>query len=376
MSILDRYILKHFVLNFIILFAVLFLFTCIVDLFVHINDFVEVVSAGEVDDVEGGRVERIGRIVWLTLRFYGPWAFQFYTFLVGMLTIGAMGFTLVQMHRNRELTAVLAAGVSLHRIALPLLIAAVGLNVLQFANRELIMPRVAHLLLRSHKDLGRDEMASFRVRMVPDQQGRLFCARRYMDDQERMEEVVILESDEDWIRAGRVTADAAVWNGTGWTLEGGERQRSSVASAVATRSRDPVTHITTELDPEMILLNRYGQYRQMLNLGQISNLINKQGQYNPELADEMERIRFGRFAQLLINLLTVLITLPFFMLREPKNLLVQSVLCSGLCLAAQIGGAVGTAVGLPGVPPAASVFLFPLMVMLPLAVAMINRVET
>jgi len=39
--------------------------------------------------------------------------------VLGLVSIGAGAFTLAQMHRNRELVAMLAAGVSMQRIAMP-----------------------------------------------------------------------------------------------------------------------------------------------------------------------------------------------------------------------------------------------------------------
>ena len=68
--------------------------------------------------------------------------------------------------------------------------------------------------------------------------------------------------------------------------------------------------------------------------------------------------------------------MPFFMLREPQNLAAPIVWCSIIGLGAQIGGAVGVTIGVPFVPPAASVFLIPLVVLLPLAVYRLTHVET
>jgi hypothetical protein len=51
------------------------------------------------------------------------------------------------------------------------------------------------------------------------------------------------------------------------------------------------------------------------------------------------------------------LSLPCFLLREPANLLRQSILCASLAIPATIGAAIGTMVQLPGIPPAVGVFL-------------------
>lgn len=380
MAILDRYILKHFLINFLILFSVLFLFTCMVQLFINLERFVEA-----ADLIEGSEpysnFDKLITILWLVFDFYTPQLSQFFTYLAGFVTVGAMGFTLVQLHRNRELTALLAAGISLHRIVMPIIVAGLILSMLQFANRELIMPILGPNLLRDYGQLGQHEMKGFPVQMARDGQGHLFYAYRYYPDEQMMERVVIWKQAEAGNIVWRITADSATWENDGWTLKNGELNQMKLKNSLTNMSTvnpsetdtQTITHFASDLDPTTVLLRRYGEYRQMLNLKQIGELIENPGGY--EVGD-LIRIQYGRFAQVLINILTLVIALPFFMLREPKNLVVQTVICSALGLIAQISGALGVAVGFPGVPAAASAFIIPLLILLPLAVALMSTVET
>ena len=50
--------------------------------------------------------------------------------MVGLLCVGAMGFTFSQMHRTRELVAIMAAGVPLRRCVWAVVGAALALNLL------------------------------------------------------------------------------------------------------------------------------------------------------------------------------------------------------------------------------------------------------
>lgn len=403
MTLLDRYILKQFLVNFIILFSILFLFSCIIDLFVNINDFLESVDKTiESSGTSVGPFGHFNRLVSLIGSFYFPRLFQFYAFLVGLVTIGATGFTLVQLHRHRELTAVLAAGVSLHRVAMPIIAAAIGLNILQFANREMVLPRYAPQLIRSQGEFARQSIRGFRVPLLLDSSGKkLIYACRYRPEEEVLENVVVLTFDHQLRWISRIQADRATWRpfpkaapGAGadgetkrtlpaksgaavgeWILENGEK--SMITKTGAARETEPtkVEAVATDIDPTRLLLFQHQEFRQMLNLRQIGEL-EASYRLDPNQLAELARIRYGRFAQILINITTLLLTLPFFLLRSPADLLIQSVKCATFGIVAQIGGAVGTAVGLPGVPPAASVFLFPLLILLPLAVALMSRVET
>jgi len=388
MTLLDRYILKQFLFNFLILFLILFLFSSIVDLFVNINGVIESVDANTASAQATGSLNHILYVISFIGRFYFPRLFQFYAFLVGLLTIGATGFTLVQLHRHRELTAVLAAGVSLHRVALPIIAAAIILNVFQFINREIFLPHYAPVLIRSQSEFGLNTIRAFRVPLLRDSEGNMFYAAKYFPNEHKMERVVILKFNNDLILTSRINADSAVWQPQPdlkqqgilgkWIFENGRHAaiRTTTTSTATTNLKpQPVSEIQTDLDPTRLMLYRHREYRQMLSLKQINELEESAGTNQSE-HEELQRVRYGRFAQILINLLTLLITLPFFLLRSPANLLTQSVKCAALGITAQIGGAIGTAVGFPGIPPVASVFLFPLLILLPLAVALMSRVET
>ncbi|MHC4610823.1 MAG: LptF/LptG family permease, partial [Planctomycetota bacterium] len=133
---IDRYIVRRFLANFFTLLMLLFVFAVSIDLLLELDEFVEV--ARDSVGPEGGFLAQVVAMIGFVVNFHGPRLFQFYAYMLGLLSVGAMGFTLAQMHRHRELVALLASGVRLHRIALPMLVAALGLNLIQLANQELV----------------------------------------------------------------------------------------------------------------------------------------------------------------------------------------------------------------------------------------------
>ena len=91
--------------------------------------------------------------------------------------------------------------------------------------------------------------------------------------------------------------------------------------------------------------------------------------------DALLRFRYARFTAVLINMLVFVIALPFFLLREPANLLRQSVLCAGASIPAMMGALLALAVNLPGIPPAVGVFL-PALVLLPVSMFMVTLIKS
>jgi hypothetical protein len=110
----------------------------------------------------------------------------------------------------------------------------------------------------------------------------------------------------------------------------------------------------TDLTPQVLLVRQHAQFASMLSLGQIREML--QMPHVPD-RDTLLRYRYSRFSSVLVNLLVLWLALPCFLLREPANLLRQSILAASLAIPATVGSAIGMMVSLPGIAPAASVFL-------------------
>jgi lipopolysaccharide export system permease protein len=87
-------------------------------------------------------------------RFYLIRQSLFFDYLCGVIGMMAAIFTVTFMQRNNEQLAILAAGISTHRAIRPVLISSVIVSTFAVANQELVMPRYAEDLARSHDDDG------------------------------------------------------------------------------------------------------------------------------------------------------------------------------------------------------------------------------
>ena len=87
-------------------------------------------------------------------RYYLIHQSLFFDYLCGVIGMMAAIFTVTWMQRNNEQLAILAAGISTHRAIRPVLISSVIVSTFAVANQELIMPRYAEDLAKSHDDDG------------------------------------------------------------------------------------------------------------------------------------------------------------------------------------------------------------------------------
>ena len=111
MWLIDRYIARRFLANFFILLVMLYVFAVSIDLILQLDEFVK--AARETVGPDAGLLTLIAALIGMVVDFHGPRIFQFYAYMVGLVSVGAMGFTFAQMHRARELVAMLSSGVQL-----------------------------------------------------------------------------------------------------------------------------------------------------------------------------------------------------------------------------------------------------------------------
>lgn len=382
MQLIDRYILVRFLANFAILFSLLFVFATSIDLILNLEDFVD--AARDTVGADGNAAALAWTLLRLTVDFQAPRFFQFFAYLHGIVAIGAMGFTLAQMHRFKELVAVLASGVSLQRVAMPFIAGMFAISLVQLVNQEFFLPRVAPLLLRGHGEIGESGLDAFPVPFTDDGKGTLLQAPRFEPRTATLTAPTFIERRDKRITTRRVSAATARWDGErrGWILDDGA---AITAGTDATGSsgpdggrsgevvqRTPLDFYPSEISPEMLTVRRYSQFAGMLSLEQIGEMLRAPGAKD---APALIRYRFSRFSSVLVNVLVLVITLPSFLLREPANLLRQSVVCAALAIPCMFGAAIGMMADLPGIPAAAGVFL-PAIVLIPVALARVTFIKT
>lgn len=374
MTLLDRYIGRQFLINVGVLLTILFSFVVVIDVSLNLSRFTKIAAelAAPAGGEEPGFLRRTFVTVLVIVNLWWPRLLQLFNFLLGLVMVAAMGFTCAQLNRNREFLAMLAAGLSLRRVARPILIVGAGLTLLQALNQELVIPRIAPLLTRDHGDAGRVTLGASSVPLTPDGPGRLLRADAFDADREVITGLYALEMNERWEPVRAITADRAVWLDGAWVLTNG---MAFPRGPAPTRSEpQPIDRLESTLGPTELKMNRFQSYRQALSFAQAGALLEREGR-DPASRERLERIRWGRVSIMLSNLLTLLIALPFYATREPTNMVVQSLKCAPITILALMGGVLGASATIPGLPAAVGVFI-PVMILVTVALARSTSVPT
>jgi len=307
MKILDKYVIKNFLVGYAIAFAVLMGLRIIIDLFVNIDEFTEHADLGTWKVVEN------------VLTYYGLNSCLYFRDFAGTITVVAAAFSFGRMVRSSELVAVMASGVSLKRLIGPIILVAILLTGVFVADQELIIPRLASRLVRDRDAIrGRQ---SYDLWFITDDKGSLICSRRFDLETATMYAPTIIErrlklshGQITWEVTGLVRADKAIYNyATGkWELSNGRRIEKD-----ARKQPQPVgTYDSGTLLPEDIPVRRTAQYKTMLSSRQLAELAAQQTKIK-DIAQLWSQKHF-RITDPIINLVMLMLSLPILVCRDPK----------------------------------------------------------
>ena len=387
--ILDRYIIRQFLINFVILLFVLATLIVLIDLVINLDEFLAAAqkhaalgpmdgSGGvlEPDDPDAAGSWSLLTVAWLMWDWHGPVVVLMYVYLCGLVVIGAMGFTFSELTRKREMVAILTSGLSMYRVAAPILIVGGALNVLALPVQELVIPRLADKLARNHAQLGEPTVGKFPVRFVSDGAGNLISASDFHPKLGRLDNVNIQVRTRQGLGHRIITASQAFWNDRlgRWTLiEGNEHLtvRNGAIGPDAPTHKPEVLFFESTLSPQVLIANRAEIYPSLLPLTELRRL-RQSNALDPVL---VSRIMHQRFSMLVVNMLILIMGLPFFLSREPTDLLEQAVRASALCLGAWGSGLVVLQISTTHLNPVASAWM-PVVIYLPISVWLMQRIKT
>ena len=139
MLLIDRYLLRQFLLMFFICFCSLTGLFIVIDAFSNLEEFVSQAAK------QGGLMQLLGA-------YYGYRTLSFFDRTSNILTLIAAMFTLASFQRHNEMTALLAAGIPKWRVIRSLVVAVAIISLLAAANRELVIPTIREQLSLNAQD--------------------------------------------------------------------------------------------------------------------------------------------------------------------------------------------------------------------------------
>lgn len=370
MKTLDRYIIKLFVQNYVILCVVLSGLYVLVDLIVDLDEFLK---AGR----EHGK--GIGGIIpgtaWVMLDYYGPVLLLIFSAMSGLLVVAAMGFTIAQLQRSREITAILASGISLYRVAVPVLVAGFAINLLVLPVQEYAIPPLAEKLVRSKSQVGQPTMTDKPVHYARDESGALISAASFSAKTGDMTEVRIIERDQTGSQTRLIRAERASWsaNEGAWMLTQGQAFQTVTHDALPEAlGGERIALFKTELSPRVMITRQAALFVRLQSMSDLQKMRSNSA-LTPEQRGRVTQVMWGRFTTLVMGVLILLMGLPYFLTRVPGNMLVNSAKAAGITIGAWSAGLVLMQIG--GLNPVTAALL-PVVLFVPISFYLVSTIKT
>lgn len=380
MKILDRYVLNLFIKNYVISLAVLIGMYVVMDMVFSFDDIVAVNKQAGGAGVSGAL-----SVLNFMLQYYFYQSFLIFVQLSGIIPVVAAAFTLMRLSRFNELTAFLAAGVPLLRVAVPIVLASILLNALLIVDQEMVVPHMISHLERRRTDYVLQTAQWFPIRsMQVDQQSLLLAARYYPaedDKQPWMEDVDVIDRDASFQPVSHLLAAKAEWDPDHqqWNLTDGRRVMG--LSPNEQHSEEiPVSVYKGTVTPEEIALYHSSSTIELLSTHRINELLARPKSYG---AAGLYRIKHLRFTQPIMNVVLLLLAIPTVLTFDPKSLKTAATKC--LLLTGAAMGSVFIAQQMAGHPPlglswmnvwTALLAWVPIFIFAPLSVWLLDRVPS
>lgn len=331
MKILDRYILKTFLVSLLIVSAALMGLTLLLDLFFNINKIMDLISA---------ETKNLGfwTVFSSILNYYFYKAFSYFQVLAAPIMLVSAAASVVRLGRGRELTGIKAAGISLYRVIWPMIVASLLLDAFYIVNQEVIIPSIAVELARDADELQLRDV--FPVDFVRDARNNVLYAPIYDPKAKELRsephfgpdgksmasaKVRILLRDANYVPTGYIEADKGAWfeKGTmkGWRLEKGLQfvpgQEDVLRERIPSEPEGrPLEFYATNVGPEEIARQRQSDFYRYMSYDDLKILAKDPMRSNWR---QLQVALHQHTTMPIMNLLVLLLGLPFVAGHEDRN---------------------------------------------------------
>lgn len=306
MRIMDRYLLINFVVAYVICFVSMVGLYVVIDLFTNVDEFLEDHPS-----------------TWVFMRrasqYYFIHSFHYFDKLSPIITMIAAMTTLAALHRHNEIVALLAAGVPTRRALGPILTGVALVIGLGVGNRELVLPSNSERLQRLHEDIEANHSLQPARRI--DSDGVLFSAETAHREDQRLNKVSIT------VPAGivgplqEIQCASAFYQPetqterSGWKLVGVGPVQMARDNLKVKQLDDGAWFIASDLTfADMIRRDVWRAFASTWDL--LDHLRSP----DAKDADDIRTTIHGRIMQPALNVILVLIGIPFVLQWERRNI--------------------------------------------------------
>lgn len=317
MLILDKYIIRQFKNSLLFILLAIWLMFLLVDLIDHLDTYMDKHAA-----------------LFSVIKYY-----IFYSPFVLILTLPiamllATLFSIGQLSRRNEITAMKSVGISLNRILLPVFALGLLVSFLTMIAGEAVLPYTDEKKLEVERvEIERGSAyANLNLHnlFVQDQSGTIFNLENYQS-QKKLGTDVLVEKFKNGRLFERIEAQKMSWTGSGWLLEKGRYRifSDSMESAGSEKYKkfDQLFRLDFKISPEA--LTRREKSTEEMGYRELANYVKAKRQTNQQVPKEMTDLYF-KIAYPFISLIIILFGAP--LAANPRR--------SGLAISFGVGLAV------------------------------------
>ncbi|MCE9606353.1 MAG: LptF/LptG family permease [Planctomycetia bacterium] len=378
MRIIDRYLLMQFVRTFLICWISLTGLYVVVDGFGNLDEFMRF-------------AEHSGRPLYGILgEYYFFRAIFFFDRISAILAMIAAMFTITWIQRHNELTALMAAGISKMRVVRPVICAAALVTLSAAVSREFVIPSMRERLMRDPKDLIGDISAEMSTHVDNESDVILTGAYTQAIAQKIHRPKFVLPPGAD-LYGKHLKARDAFYRAAENGRPSGYLFREEVAppellkhpglkvggaAIVLTHHDQPEWIAENECfvvsNVDFMQLSSGGKWRQFMSTPELID-----GLHNPSLdyGADVRVMVHSRFVQPLVDVTLLFLGLPLVLRRETRNVYTAIAMCVGITVLFLVVGMACQYLGsIVLIRPSLAAWL-PLMIFIPTATAMYERID-
>ncbi len=358
MSLIDRYILKLFLLYLVAGLAVF------VTLYLTVDAMSFAMRHGDAD----------ASALIKYYSYYTPWVvYQ----LVPIGCLLATLFTLATMNRNNELTALFSMGSSLMRISAPILIAVAVISLTAFAVADQVLPRmmqkksyVEYVEIKKRPGLYSTVKTNkiwFRTENV------LFNIKTLNPETRKAQGITLYYFDPNWQLTQLISAQEVEMKGNMWDLKNG------VVTLFAAESSFPLTRSFADkaitMNEDLRDIQSTSNSSNMMSLSELSRFIQRNKEAGLDtLSYEVDY--HGKFGFAFAALVMSLVGIPFSVGRARSGgIFVNLGICLALAFLYWVGYSSGLTMGEHGVLPPILAAWGPNLITASVALALLKRLK-
>lgn len=212
MKIMDRYILNEFAKALVYCLTAFIFLYIIVDLFNYIDEMIR--NRAAINTI---------------LLYYATFVPTIFVQIAPMAALLATMYTLSNLKKNNELTAIRISGVSLMRILRPLLFAGALLSLSVFIINDRIVPELMPISSQIReeriREIGKENKSVINNIAIFAKDNRIIYARSFDIKKNQLDDIIIHQNDENQNLVMKLSAQKGYWEDGKWVFENGTTYR-------------------------------------------------------------------------------------------------------------------------------------------------------